>query len=190
MDTDAAGANFTHHTSLMLAELRNTVFAHPPPHLLSKCLNPGTRPLWFSMPTHLVLDGLSVLWIGYNGQLELRHLLHLSVHVDLLQQAADLSSEQEQRVLLAMTLSEQRRAGRVDRRNPVLQIRLASRLKRVGRRTFPENTGVISKQFLESFLLLSKTHKSPSKEPRGTPFSQQYAAWVYIPDFTSKSLFY
>lgn len=78
----------------------------------------------------MVLDGLPVLWIGYNRQLELRHLLHLSVHVNLLQQAADLSSKQEQRVLLAVSLSEQRRAGRVDRRNPVLQIRLAGGLKR------------------------------------------------------------
>lgn len=110
----------------MLSEISNvgkdvvtTCLARPFPPLF-------TTPVFenWDTPTlalaHLVLDGLPVLWIGYNRQLELRHLLHLSVHVDLLQQTADLSSEQEQRVLLAMALNEQRRTGRVDRSNPVL----------------------------------------------------------------------
>lgn len=93
--------------------------------------------------SHLVLDGLPVLWIGYDRQLKLRHLLHLSIHVDFLQQTADLSSEQEHSVFLAVALSEQRRAGRVDSSNPVLQIRLTRGLKRAHRRTSLEKIDII-----------------------------------------------
>ena len=63
-----------------------------------------------------------------DGQLQLGHLLHLSVHVDLVQQRAALAAQETQRVLLPLTLGQQRGARRVDRRHPVLQVGLVGGL--------------------------------------------------------------
>lgn len=81
---------------------------------------------------HLVLDGLAVLGVADHRQLQLGHLLHLPVHVDLLQQAAHLAPQQAHRVLLALALGQQRGAGRVDGRHPVLQVGLVAGLGRGG----------------------------------------------------------
>lgn len=77
---------------------------------------------------HLVLDGLAVLGVADHRQLQLGHLLHLPVHVDLLQQATHLAPQQAHRVLLALALGQQRGAGRVDGRHPVLQVGLVAGL--------------------------------------------------------------
>lgn len=81
-----------------------------------------------SAEAHLVLDGLAVLGVADHCQLQLGHLLHLPVHVDLLQQAAHLAPQQAHRVLLALALGEQRGAGRMDSRHPVLQVGLVAGL--------------------------------------------------------------
>lgn len=78
---------------------------------------------------HLVLDGPAVLGVADHRQLQFRHLLHLPVHVDLLQQAAHLAPQQAHRVLLALPLGQQRGAGRVDGRHPVLQVGLVAGLR-------------------------------------------------------------
>lgn len=77
---------------------------------------------------HLVLDGLAVLGVADHRQLQLGHLLHLPVHVDLLQQAAHLAPQQAHRVLLALALGQQRGAGRMHGRHPVLQVGLVAGL--------------------------------------------------------------
>lgn len=55
---------------------------------------------------HLVLDGLAVLGVADHCQLQLGHLLHLPVHVDLLQEPTDLAPQQAHRVLLALPLGQ------------------------------------------------------------------------------------
>lgn len=79
---------------------------------------------------HLVLYSFAVFGVAHNSQLQLRHLLHLAVHVDLLQQAADLAAQQTHRVFFALPLRQQRGAGRVDGRHPVFQVSLVGGLKR------------------------------------------------------------
>lgn len=69
---------------------------------------------------HLVLYGLAVFGVADNRQLQLGHLLHLPVHVDLLQEAAHLAPQEAHRVLLPLALGQQRGAGRMDGRHPVL----------------------------------------------------------------------
>lgn len=83
---------------------------------------------WCKPRPHLVLDGLAVLGVADHRQLQLGHLLHLPVHVDLLQQAAHLAPQQAHRVLLALALGQQRGAGRVHGRHPVLQVGLVAGL--------------------------------------------------------------
>lgn len=78
---------------------------------------------------HLVLDGLAVLGVADHRQLQLGHLLHLAIHVDLLQEAADLAPQEAHRVLLPQALGQQGGAGRVDGRHPVLQVRLVAGLR-------------------------------------------------------------
>lgn len=62
-------------------------------------------------------------------QLQLGHLLHLSVHVDLVQQRAGLAAEETQGVLPPLTLGQQRGAGRVESCHPVLQVCLVGGLE-------------------------------------------------------------
>lgn len=81
---------------------------------------------------HLVLYGLAVLGVADHAQLQLGHLLHLAVHVDLLQQAADLPPQQAHRVLLPLALGQQGGAGRMDGPHPVLQVRLVAGLQGKG----------------------------------------------------------
>lgn len=60
---------------------------------------------------HLVLYRLAIFGIADHRELQLGHLLHLAVHVDLLQQAADLAPQQAHRVLLPLALGQQRGTG-------------------------------------------------------------------------------
>lgn len=60
--------------------------------------------------THLDLHGLPALQVLDDGKLQLGHLLHLSVHVDLVEQRAALASEEAKRVLLPLTPGQVRRA--------------------------------------------------------------------------------
>lgn len=90
------------------------------------------RPAPNGAEAHLVLDGLAVLGVADHRQLQLGHLLHLAVHVDLLQQAAHLAPQQAHRVLLALALGQQRGAGRVHGRHPVLQVGLVAGLGKGG----------------------------------------------------------
>lgn len=72
----------------------------------------GSPPtLTFPAAPHLVLYGLAVLGVADHRQLQLGHLLHLAVHVDLLQEAADLAPQQAHRVLFALALGQQGCAG-------------------------------------------------------------------------------
>ena len=57
--------------------------------------------------TDLALHGPPVLGLLDDGQLQLGHLLHLPVHVDVVQQRAALAAQQPQRVLLTLTLRQQ-----------------------------------------------------------------------------------
>lgn len=77
---------------------------------------------------YLVLDGLPVLGVAHHRQLQLRHLLHLAVHVYLLKQASGLALQQPDRVLLPMLLCKEGCARRVYGSDPVFQICLASSL--------------------------------------------------------------
>lgn len=78
---------------------------------------------------HLVLYRLAIFGVADHRELQLGHLLHLPVHVDLLQQAADLAPQQAHRVLLPLALGQQRGAGRMDGRHPVLQVCLVAGLR-------------------------------------------------------------
>lgn len=69
---------------------------------------------------HLVLYGLAVFGVADDRQLQLGHLLHLPVHVDLLQEATHLAPQEAHRVLLPLALGQQRGAGGMDGRHPVL----------------------------------------------------------------------
>lgn len=72
------------------------------------------------MTLHLVFNGFPVLGVAHYGELQLSHLLHLAVHVDLLEEATDLAPEEPQGVLLSLALGEEGGAGRVDGCHPVL----------------------------------------------------------------------
>lgn len=58
-------------------------------------------------PPYLVLNSFAVLWVVDYSQLQLSHLLHLPVHVDLLQQASDLAPQQTHCILLPLALGQQ-----------------------------------------------------------------------------------
>lgn len=90
-----------------------------------------------SKRVYLIQYGLLLLGVCYRGQLHFTHFLHLLVHVDLLLQLFDLCFEQLDRVLLVVLPRHRGGTGRVDRRDPVLQLRLAAGLHRGkrGRRT-------------------------------------------------------
>lgn len=74
---------------------------------------------------YLLQYGLLLLAVSDGGQLHVPHLLHLLVHVDLLLQLADLGAQESHRVLPVVLASQGGGARRVDRRDPVLQLRLA-----------------------------------------------------------------
>ena len=78
---------------------------------------------------HLILNSPAVFGVADYGQLQLSHLLHLPVHVDLLQQATDLAPQQTHRILLPLALGQQRGTGRVDGCHPVFQVSLVAGLK-------------------------------------------------------------
>lgn len=80
-------------------------------------------------PPHLVLNSLAVFGVADHCQLQLGHLLHLPVHVNLLQQAADLAPQQAHRILLPLALGQQRGTGRMDGCHPVLQVSLVAGLE-------------------------------------------------------------
>lgn len=77
---------------------------------------------------YLVFYGFPVLRVAHHGQLQLGHLLHLAVDVDLLNEAFGLVLQQPNCVLLAVLLREKGRACRVDGSDPVFQICLAGGL--------------------------------------------------------------
>lgn len=91
-------------------------------------LRPGSELDPSLADTDLALHRLPVLLLLDDGQLQLGHLLHLSIHVDLVQQRAALAAQEVQRVLLPLALRQLGRARRVDRRHPVLQVGLAGGL--------------------------------------------------------------
>lgn len=77
---------------------------------------------------YLVFYGLPVLRVADHGQLQLCHLPHLAVHVDLLHEVSGLVLQQPDRVLFATLLCEKGRARRVYGSDPVFQVCLASGL--------------------------------------------------------------
>ena len=79
--------------------------------------------------SHLLQDGLPLLGVADGRQLHVAHLLHLLVHVHLLLQLLGLGAQQTHRVLAVVLPGNGGGAGRVDRRDPVLQLRLAGRLE-------------------------------------------------------------
>lgn len=90
-------------------------------------------PVWITLGSHtaerspasyLLQDRLPLLAVGDGGQLHVPHLLHLLVHVYLLLQLADLGSQQAHGVVPVVLAGQSGGAGRVDRRDPVLQLRL------------------------------------------------------------------
>lgn len=74
--------------------------------------------------SYLLQDGLPLLAVGDRGQLHVSHLLHLLVHVYLLLQLADFGAQQAHGVVPVVLPGQSGGAGRVDRRDPVLQLRL------------------------------------------------------------------
>lgn len=94
-----------------------------------RALVANVSPQTSSPPAHLVFNSFAVLWIADYGQLQLGHLLHLPVHVDLLQQSADLAPQQAHRILLPLALGQQRGTCGVDRRHPVFQVGLVAGLE-------------------------------------------------------------
>lgn len=73
---------------------------------------------------YLLQDRLPLLAVGDRGQLHVAHLLHLLVHVYLLLQLADFGPQQAHGVVPVVLPSQSGGAGRVNRRDPVLQLRL------------------------------------------------------------------
>lgn len=73
---------------------------------------------------YLLQDCLPLPAVGDRGQLHVAHLLHLLVHVYLLLQLADFGSQQAHGVVPVVLPSQSGGAGRVNRRDPVLQLRL------------------------------------------------------------------
>lgn len=100
---------------------------------------------------HLVLDGLPVLWLLDDRKLQFGHLLHLGVHVDVVQQRAALAAQKSQRVLLALTPGQQGGAGRVNGSHPVLQICLIGGLEE--KRLFM-NKNTNSDKYIKYILLI------------------------------------
>lgn len=105
---------------------------------------------------YLVFYGFPVLRVAHHGQLQLGHLLHLAVDVDLLNEAFGLVLQQPNCVLLAVLLREKGRACRVDGSDPVFQICLAGGLNTQAGKKKKKNN------YLELFY-----HKALSKEAGG-----------------------
>lgn len=82
--------------------------------------------------SYLLQDRLPLLPVGDRGQLHVSHLLHLLVHVYLLLQLADFGSQQAHGVVPVVLPGQRGGAGRVDRRDPVLQLRLTRGLTGTG----------------------------------------------------------
>lgn len=90
------------------------------------------RGLSSSAASYLLQNCLPLLAVGDRGQLHVSHLLHLLVHVYLLLQLADFGSQQAHGVVPVVLPSQSAGAGRVNRRDPVLQLRLTRGLTGTG----------------------------------------------------------